>query len=113
MCASSLGETTEVTQTEYIFRIFFRIFFPISFFFFFLFSVFDFFVFNFFGLQFFLAFNFFLLLVLFCWQLWGAKIATVVPGRQALAGRAKVEDAGGTAGIVRCAVACARRAAKP
>ena len=41
------------------------------------------------------------------------EMATVVPGRQALAGQAKVEDARGTAGIVRCAVACARGAAKP
>ena len=115
MCASSLGETTEVTQTNIFFsKNFFRqiflssIFFVFKFFlssenFFFIFFS-KIFVSKFFVLKFF---------VLFCCQPCFVKIATVVPGRQALAGREKVGDAGGTAGIVRCAVACARGAAKP
>ena len=85
MCASSLGETTEVTQTNIFFsKNFFRqiflssIFFVFKFFlssenFFFIFFS-KIFVSKFFVLKFF---------VLFCCQPCFVKIATVVPGRQA------------------------------
>ena len=89
------GETTRVTQTKFFFQkffskkfsnvLFFKNFFPNSFCLF--------------------------VFLLVCCQAFCLSVATGVPGRQALAGRETVEDAGGTAGIVGCAVACACGAA--
>ena len=109
MCASTLGGNDSGHPNEYFFKIFFKFaffkffsnFFPKILFLFFCFC-------QFFFQKFFLHF-----FVLVWCRARCVSVATVVPGRQALDGRETVEEAGGTAGIVGCAVACTRGAAKP
>ena len=97
MCASTLGgkrlgSPKQIFFSKILSKIFSNLLFSSSKFFSFLFLF-------FFFLWLFVCVCVFVFLLVCC-QAFCMNVATGVPGRQALAGRETVEDAGGTAGIV-------------